>query len=1188
MPLFLCLVCGFLAGPAGAQSTAVPVPAPAPDKTPPPASTPNPPNPPAASGGLVHGTVKAGNVPLPGVSIVATNTLTGQRYATITDINGNYSMTIPTNGRYVIKTDLAAFAPETKVALIKPTAAVPVNQQADFALTLASRVAAETPQENVAGNLGPGGVGQGGQGGQGGRRAGTVRRNAGGGAQNLDLLGALAGTEDAGINSGATGASLPSLATSADFSTDSVAVTGQSGSTNPFAGVDMEQLRQNAELDQSVPGGRGQGGPGGDGGGGAGGGLGGGDPGGGPGGGGPGGGGGFGGGGGGFGGGGFGGGGGGRGGGGRGGGGGGRGGGGGFGNFRNFKPNQPHGSFYWTGGNSALNAEPFSIRGGAQQQPSYAQNQFGLTFIGAPYIPHLIEHDTKDVIFINLTGQRSSSPFNEYGTVPSDAERGGDLSSLTTQQGAPITIYDPTTGAPFANNTIPKTRISTQATALLNYVPLPNLSGQVQNYQRLASAESNTTRLGVRFLHSFGSSSGGSPLGGMIRQYLGQGGAGIRQSINLNFNYSHAAADELSLFPDLGGKQQSHQYSLQLGYSLGKGRLTNNLNLNWNRSQAQIKNDFTSKTDIASQLGLNGLPDNPQLYGLPNLTLNQFTSVNEQQPNFQVNQTIAVTESTSWIHKKHNIRYGGDFRRVHNDLFGNTGNVTGTFTFTGVFTQQPGSSNNGGSSNPSGAATSGSSLADLLLGLPQQSSLQAPYKESYLRQNAWDAFGQDSWRARANLTLLFGLRYEYFSPYSEKYDRLSTLDTGNDFASVMTVLSGGVGPYTGKYPRDLIYPERNNFSPRIGIAVRAMKDTVVRAGYGINYAVGQYVKFVQNFAFQPPYADVQTNETTAQAVITLADGFPEPQSDGNYAVNKNYRLPYVQVWNVNLQRTLPLGIVLNIGYNGSKGTRLDIVSAPGRTANSSLSGVLYDYEDCVAFSNYNALTFSARKRLQRGIALGATYTYSHSIDNASSIGGSGGVVVQNWQNLLAEESNSSFDIRHKLSGNFLYELPFGPDEQWVNTGWLGHSLNGISLSGNFTFATGEPLTPHYETTVNSVARGGTGSQRPDLVPGASLTAGGGSLENWFNKNAFTTPAGTYGTASRYSIPGPGTVSLDASLSKTVRFSETRTFEMRATADNALNTVQYSGVDTTLGSGSYGQVTSAASMRRFTLNARFRF
>src|ERR1700733_13789645 len=493
LSLLVCLLGGLLIVPAKAQS----VPAPAP------AANPAPPAAPA--GGQVHGTVKAGNVPLPGVSVVATNTLTGQRYATITDINGNYSMTIPANGRYVLKTELAAFAPETKVALVKsptgpttgpttgpapaPTTTTPVNQQVDFALTLASRVPPESPQENVAGNPS-----------QGPRSAATVRRNAGAGAQNLALLAQLAGTEDAGVNSGATGAALPSLANNSDFSTDSVAVTGQAGTTNPFAGVDMEQLRQNAELDQSVAGGGGQGGPGA--GRGQGGGPGGGGPGGGGGGGFGGGGGGFGGGGGGF------------------GGGGGRGGrgGGGFGNFRNFKPNQPHGALFWTGGNSALNATPFPIKEQKEPQPSYAQNQFGLTFMGAPYIPPLVEHDTKDVIFFNASGQRSSSPFSEYGSVPTADERDGNLSSLTTQEGASITIYDPRTGLPFPNNTIPADRISPQATALLNYVPLPSLPGQFQNYQRLASSESNTTRIGVRFLHSFGPSTGGSTIGGLVRQ----------------------------------------------------------------------------------------------------------------------------------------------------------------------------------------------------------------------------------------------------------------------------------------------------------------------------------------------------------------------------------------------------------------------------------------------------------------------------------------------------------------------------------------------------------------------------------------------------------------------------------------------------------------------------------------------
>ena len=124
-----------------------------------------------------------------------------------------------------------------------------------------------------------------------------------------------------------------------------------------------------------------------------------------------------------------------------------------------------------------------------------------------------------------------------------------------------------------------------------------------------------------------------------------------------------------------------------------------------------------------------------------------------------------------------------------------------------------------------------------------------------------------------------------------------------------------------------------------------------------------------------------------------------------------------------------------------------------------------------------------------------------------------------------------------------------------------------------------------------MARGSTGSLRPDRVPGASLTAGGGTIDRWFNTDAFSSdfaPGQTYGTASRYSIPGPGTLTFDASLSKTIRLGEMRNLELRGTADNILNTVQYAGVDTSLGSNTYGQVTSAAPMRTFVLMARFRY
>src|SRR5579884_1302270 len=589
---------------------------------------------PSTTGGTVHGSVKSGNVPLPGVSITATNTLTGKKYSTVTDVNGAYSLNIPQNGRYVVRTDFAAFATETKEVLFN--AASPQNQQANFVLTLASRAQQQEGTTQAAQALQ------------------TLR-----GLQNLGLVNAAAGLIQAGSGNAASDTSLPALANNSDFSNESVAVSGQSGSTNPFAGMDIGQMRENMENMQferslsQTPGSQSKGGGGGEG-------IYIGGPGGGPpppppG-----------------------------------------GGGGavfiggprGRGNFRKFNPSQPHGAFFWNGGNSALNAEPFSVRGAPLNQPAYNTNHFGLTFVGAPYIPKLLTKDTKDFLFFTLAGQRSSSPFNQYGTVPTAAERAGDLSALTTQHGTPITIYNPpatstpggTTctangnvpGQPFIGNIIPAACISPQATALLNYIPQPNLSGRTQNYQRITTDQSNTTNLGVRFIHNFGSSTGGSPIMGMIRQVMGQGTNQWRQTINFNFNYSHNAADELNIFPDLGGKQQVHQYSVQAGYTAGKNKLTNNFTAAWNRSYTQLLNYFTNTTDIASQLGINIFDGaaSPLNYGLPSVTLNQFTGLSEQQPNLHVNQTISITESSSWIHKKNNFKFGGDFRRVHLDMIG--------------------------------------------------------------------------------------------------------------------------------------------------------------------------------------------------------------------------------------------------------------------------------------------------------------------------------------------------------------------------------------------------------------------------------------------------------------------------------------------------------------------------------------
>jgi hypothetical protein len=347
----------------------------------------------------------------------------------------------------------------------------------------------------------------------------------------------------------------------------------------------------------------------------------------------------------------------------------------------------------------------------------------------------------------------------------------------------------------------------------------------------------------------------------------------------------------------------------------------------------------------------------------------------------------------------------------------------------------------------------------------------------------------------------------------------------------------------------------------------------------------------------PTPTGCMTTTPDSEANMTLANGFGCSTAEtiqNNYSVDKNYRLGMVQAYNVNIQRTFPMGIVVNVGYNGAKGSGLDVVGSPNSTpAGVTTPGVApFLYETSVAGSHANTLVVSVQKRQQKGIALGITYTYGHAIDNASSIGGGSRTSVQNFRRLDLEESNSSFDVRQSATGNWLLELPFGPNRAYFNKGgFWAHALDGFSLSGNFTFATGAYYTPEYEGNAEEALSGNVYTQRPDRVFTQPLK-GPGTVKQWFNPGAFAAPTvnGTtqYGTASQGSIEGPGTVLVSASLSRTVSLGETRSFEARATATNVFNTVQYSGISTNENSANFGQVISGAPMRALQVQARYRF
>jgi hypothetical protein len=480
--------------------------------------------------------------------------------------------------------------------------------------------------------------------------------------------------------------------------------------------------------------------------------------------------------------------------------------------------------------------------------------------------------------------------------------------------------------------------------------------------------------------------------------------------------------------------------------------------------------------------------------------------------------------------------------------------------------------------------------------------VQAGLEKTYLRANVFDWYAQDDWRTSANLTLNFGLRYEYFSPYVEKDDRLVNLDHNVSFTEVQAVQPGQTGAFSGGFPRSLVNPDRSMYSPRFGFAYRPklkfLKETVIRGGYGINYNTGQYATIARQLANQQPFAVTQTNIAGQQGCgtfeqFTLAGAYncSNAAVQSNFSANLNYRLGHVQIWDIDIQKTLPMGIVANIGYNGAKGGELDMVRAPNRTATGVLNSDAqpFAFEDSLGYSRFEALRVNVRKRMQKGISLQGTYQYGHSIDNASSIGGTSQSVAQNDLDLNAEEGNSTFDVRHKVTGNWVFELPFGPNRALLSRGgFWSKALDGFSISGDFTFASGTYYTPNYQLTVQETNSGSSSSLRPNRNF-AEAIAGPKKINQWFNPMAFTTPAtGQFGTASRNSIEGPGKEVVDVSLSRTVALGETRSFEARVMAANALNIVQFSGIDTRLNSPTYGQVTGAAAMRTLTVMAQYRF
>jgi trimeric autotransporter adhesin len=572
-----------------------------------------------------------------------------------------------------------------------------------------------------------------------------------------------------------------------------------------------------------------------------------------------------------------------------------------FGNRRR-RNQQIHGQMSFTLANSAVNAKPFSLNGLDIPQAAYAQSRFSV-IVGGPLVLGKVIKDPKTQFFFTYFGNRGRTPELFVETVPTAAERSGNFSQATQSLGTsatsvPVTIFNPTTHLPFANNTIPANLLNPIALGLLRFYPLANEPGVANNYQFETAQVGNNDNLGLRVNRNITSV----------------------DRLAVNFQYQHRDGTTAQPF-GYADTTSGYGMNVQLQWIRNlSAAAINTAQVRFNRNYTNVTPYFSLFSNVEQQLGMKGYSTNSLDYGPPTLNFTNFATLNDSAPQLNRNQTQSAFDGVNLLKGTHSISLGAGYTRA--DLATRTDpNGRGTFNFTGLATS---------ALNAQGQPVTGTGydFADFLLGLPQSSSIEFAGFDDYFLQNQWYAYAQDEWKVRPNLTLIGGVRWEYFSPFHEKYGRLANLDIAPGFTNVAVVTPETPGLYTGAFPSGLINPDWNNFSPRLALAWKVpwfKRSTIVRAGYGIYYNGQAYVQFTTLLAEQPPFATSRSINTSVQFPVTLATGLEDTTPHditNNFAVARNYRTPYAGTWNMTIQHDFAGGFFAEIGYMGTKGTGL--------------------------------------------------------------------------------------------------------------------------------------------------------------------------------------------------------------------------------------------------------------------------
>ena len=758
--------------------------------------------------------------------------------------------------------------------------------------------------------------------------------------------------------------------------------------------------------------------------------------------------------------------------------------------------NQLHGSAFEYFRNSALDSRNFFNPDG-DPKTLFINNQFGGS-LGGPIV-----HD-KTFFFGAYEGQRErvGSNFNLF--VPTQSE-------IDTAKANAMTQNPSINPAPLL--------------AILSYFPLAapgtqTVAGVVNDFNnldnfilkldhRLNSANSFAVR------YAFGQNRQQFPFGS-----LGGFGSGSRLAPFAQISPTRVQVVSASLLSTLNGTRTNE---LRFGYT-------------------RFRNSFTSLD------ALNPNPNVPDFgtghAGLPEI---DFSGVFENLgatvfsiPRARVSQNYQILDNYTLVRGTHTLKFGGEFRRAWVSAF-NDNFERGLITFD--------------SCNCPTARID--ILTQFFLGnadlFATSASTGNTQRTTY--NNGVSFFAQDEYRLRPNLTLTYGLRWEYFGPISEKNDLLSNFPSGAlspaNFPTAMleTVGRGGLD---GAYKRDL-----NNFGPRLGVAWTPFQNTVVRAGYGLYYDYIPQDLLIANFTNS---AGLATNPVGTMPVVSLnynQDAFTgatpgtvfggiSTGPNSIFVTPRNLSTPYVSEWNLNIQQQVAHSVAFQIGYAGSKGTRLT------RLYDANQDGLNPNYSQVAVFSTisdstYNSLQAQVRFVNWHRLSGFASYVFSKSLDGASDgidFNGSTAAFPQDSDNLKAEKGPSTFDARHRFTAAMNFGVP-------VWSALPNKLASGWQLNTIVTAMSGQPIG-----IITAGFNGFNGRQRPDVVPGVPQILGGSPANGYINPLAFATPSGEDGNLGRDAVYGPGFWNIDFSVTKDTHLTERLVLQLRAEFFNIFNHPQF--------------------------------